>query len=59
MTLRGKDFCNCEHAQLLRAAIEDALAILEHTKEMADAQDALYSALCEDNEAAHEYQESE
>ena len=25
MTLRGKDYCNCEHAHMLRAAIEHAL----------------------------------
>jgi hypothetical protein len=25
MTLRGKDYCNCEHAHMLRAAVEHAL----------------------------------
>ena len=28
MTLRGKDFCNCDHACMLREAIESALVAL-------------------------------
>lgn len=29
MTLRGKDYCNCEHAQLLRDALLDTRAALQ------------------------------
>ena len=28
MTLRAKDYCNCEHASVLREAIESALTAL-------------------------------
>jgi hypothetical protein len=28
MTLRGKDYCNCDHAHVLREAIESALCAL-------------------------------
>lgn len=28
MTLRGKDYCNCEHAHMLREAIEKASTLL-------------------------------
>lgn len=28
MSLRGKDYCNCDHAQVLREAIESALVAL-------------------------------
>ena len=46
MTLRGKDYCNCEHARMLRAAVEHAVgqiplgaspvtkSILEHALKM-------------------------
>lgn len=29
MTLRGKDYCNCDHASMLRDAIESALRSLD------------------------------
>lgn len=29
MTLRGKDYCNCDHVQLLKKAIVDAKAALD------------------------------
>ena len=51
MTLRGKDFCNCDHAQLLRTAIERARFELRFPSGSIPAMTILREALEEDNRA--------
>ena len=50
MKLRGKDYCNCDHAKMLRKAIEEAVAALP--KELRfKAHSNLEAALDEDHAA--------
>jgi hypothetical protein len=53
MTLRGKDYCNCDHAHILREAIESALCALAGGSEYG-ATLTLKNALAEDASACED-----
>lgn len=50
MRLRGKDFCNCDHAQLLHKAVREAHALLK-ARAPINAATVLREALEEHSEA--------
>lgn len=58
MTLRGKDYCNCEHAHMLREAIERAITLLATpgtlTNSVVPAKQVLDKALTADHDACIE-----
>ncbi len=53
MSLRGKDYCNCDHASMLREAIESALVALATGSEYG-ATLALKRALAADADACND-----
>jgi hypothetical protein len=56
MTLRGKDYCNCEHAHMLREALEMIQRALDGTRfdAVARAKAVCAAKLLEDSQACED-----